>query len=168
MRLLPALLLLIALHGLSSCCAFASRSTSLGPLDRLVVALPPSCLAGHCIPSPHAPTTHLRAPLPLIAPSPLVMPLSLPLPLVPLVWLVVALPLLTPLPPICQHLCLTPWCQQGMMVILNTVVMPLSLSLPSLFLQRNCLTVIIMLLPFSPAILDAPVLHMLAATTELQ
>jgi hypothetical protein len=97
----------LRLHGLSSHCAVTSCSASLGPLIRLVVASPPSHPADCCITSPHAATSHLRVPSPLITPLPLVMPLSVPLSLAPLVRLVVALPLLTLLPLICRHLCLS-------------------------------------------------------------
>jgi hypothetical protein len=89
----------LLLRGLSSHCAIPTRSTSHRHLVRLVVASPPSCLAGYCIASPHAATSHLTVPPPLITPLPIIMPLSVPLPLVPLVWMIFALPLLTtPLP----------------------------------------------------------------------
>ncbi len=100
----------LLVHGLSSHCAVASHSSSIRPLVRLVLPSPPFCPAGCCIASPHTTAFHLRAPPPLIAPLPLVMPLSVPLPLMPLVRLVVASPLLMPLPPVCRHLRLSLRC----------------------------------------------------------
>ncbi len=96
-RLLPAPLSLIAVawpllmlcHRLLFCLSWAS------------------CLASCCIASPHTTTSHLPVTMPLIAPLPIKTPLSTPLLLVPLVQLVVVLPLLTPLPAICWHLCLS-------------------------------------------------------------
>jgi hypothetical protein len=107
----PLCCLLSLLRGLSShCCAVASRSASLRPLIRLIVASPPSCLAGCCITSPHATTSHVPVTLPVIASSPLVIPLSMSSPLAPLVQLVVALHLFMPPLPICLHLRLSSRC----------------------------------------------------------
>jgi hypothetical protein len=95
----PLRCLSLLLRGLSLHCAIASCSASLVSLVWLVVASPASCLASCYIGSPHATTSHLPTPPPLIAPLPIVMPLSVSLLLTLQVWLVVALLLLTMLPP---------------------------------------------------------------------
>jgi hypothetical protein len=92
---------------LSSCCHFQTSRISTshcGIASCCPIASLASCPAGCKIASPQTTASHLPATLPLIAPSPLVMPLTMPLPLAPLVWLVVASPLLTPSPPICWRL----------------------------------------------------------------
>jgi hypothetical protein len=102
------------LCGLSSCCAVASCSASLGPLLWLVVVspllTPPPPICGrlhlslhhrllsytslcHCLLGLLSGWLFLRVPLPLIALSPLIIPLSVPyLPLGPLVRLVLHRP----------------------------------------------------------------------------
>jgi hypothetical protein len=97
------------LHPLSSCwhlpsagisashCAVASHHAPFR-----AIASCTSDPAGCCIASPHATISDLPASLPIIAPSPLVVPL----PPIPLVWMVVTLPFLMPPPPI-RQLCLS-------------------------------------------------------------
>ncbi len=80
----------------ASHCVITSRHAPLR-----AIASHTSSSAGCCVASPHAAASHLPMPPPLIALSPLVAPW----PPMPLVWLVIALPLLTLLSPICRKLC---------------------------------------------------------------
>jgi hypothetical protein len=145
------------LHPLSSCHRLSSVGTSAShcavtschaPLR--AIASCTSSLAGCCIASPHAATSHLPAPPPLI----LLLPLIVPWPPVPLVWLVVAPPLLTLPSTICQQLCLSLrscLCSEEPVTMSardddrsQHFVAPLSfLSSLSLSLQCNCPTVIV-------------------------
>ncbi len=98
-------------HTLASC-TMASRASSL---------------AGCCIASTHAATSHLLVSLPLIMPLLLIPPW----PPMPLVWLVVASPLLMPPPPIYW-----PLCYSLLLRGLNVALLPPALSLSGLLSGR--------------------------------